>query len=404
MELLKVIKFEGDDDTLVWKHPAEDFNTNSKLIVHESQEAILFKDGKALDVFGPGKYELDTENIPLLRAIINIPTEGVSPFHCEVYFINKAVSLNMQWGTSSKFQILDPSFGILISVGASGSMEFQISDSRKFLIKVVGTQNVVSSRQLIHYFKEKTTTKVKDALATIMSEVSYLNITKYLEDISEAIQNKLNDDFDEYGVNLIHFYVSTIFVPDSETAKLKEVLNQKMEYGTLNFNWADQQMAEIAKRYASNEGMQNNVGGMVAQLPLAFAFGEMLKDNVSDTMKSPFSMETKAFKNQSNTINQNSNSSNVNTDNQNTANNDNEGSNQNSANQVEDTKSESKMENTAKKVDYVFCPQCGNKLERTSKFCNMCGNKLITENKCPKCGNTIKLEDKFCSNCGNKLE
>lgn len=404
MELLKVIKFEGDDDTLVWKHPAEDFNTNSKLIVHESQEAILFKDGKALDVFGPGKYELDTQNIPLLRAITNIPTEGVSPFHCEVYFINKAVSLNMQWGTSSKFQILDPSFGILISVGASGSMEFQISDSRKFLIKVVGTQNIVSSRQLIHYFKEKTTTKVKDALATIMSEVSYLNITKYLEDISEAIQNKLNDDFDEYGVNLIHFYVSTIFVPDSETAKLKEVLNQKMEYGTLNFNWADQQMAEIAKRYASNEGMQNNVGGMVAQLPLAFAFGEMLKDNVSDTMKSPFSMETKAFKNQSHIDNLNSNSSNVNTGNQNIVNHENESSNQNSANQVEDTKSESKMENATKKVDYVFCPQCGNKLERTSKFCNMCGNKLITENKCPKCGNTIKLEDKFCSNCGNKLE
>jgi membrane protease subunit (stomatin/prohibitin family) len=404
LELLKVIKFEGDDDTLVWKHPAEDFNTNSKLIVHESQEAILFKDGKALDVFGPGKYELDTQNIPLLRAITNIPTEGVSPFHCEVYFINKAVSLNMQWGTSSKFQILDPSFGILISVGASGSMEFQISDSRKFLIKVVGTQNIVSSRQLIHYFKEKTTTKVKDALATIMSEVSYLNITKYLEDISEAIQNKLNDDFDEYGVNLIHFYVSTIFVPDSETAKLKEVLNQKMEYGTLNFNWADQQMAEIAKRYASNEGMQNNVGGMVAQLPLAFAFGEMLKDNVSDTMKSPFSMETKAFKNQSHIDNLNSNSSNVNTGNQNIVNHENESSNQNSANQVEDTKSESKMENATKKVDYVFCPQCGNKLERTSKFCNMCGNKLITENKCPKCGNTIKLEDKFCSNCGNKLE
>ncbi|MDR0901104.1 MAG: SPFH domain-containing protein, partial [Methanobrevibacter sp.] len=67
MDLLKVIKFEGDDSTLVWKHPEEDFNTKSQLIVHESQEAILYRNGQVLDLFGPGKYELKTENIPLLR-------------------------------------------------------------------------------------------------------------------------------------------------------------------------------------------------------------------------------------------------------------------------------------------------------------------------------------------------
>ena len=132
MQLLDVIKFEGDDNLVVWKHPNEDFNTKSVLIVHESQEAIFFKDGKALDLFGPGKYELETENIPLLRAIINIPTMGVSPFHCEVYFINKATSMNMEWGTNSRFQVLDPHFGVPLNVGASGSMEFIIEDARKF--------------------------------------------------------------------------------------------------------------------------------------------------------------------------------------------------------------------------------------------------------------------------------
>lgn len=120
VELLKVIKFEGDDSTLVWKHPAEDFNTYSKLIVHESQVAILYKDGKALDEFPPGKHELETDNIPFLRGIVNIPTEGVSPFHCEVYFINKALSLNVDWGTSSRFPIIEPVFKIPINVAASG--------------------------------------------------------------------------------------------------------------------------------------------------------------------------------------------------------------------------------------------------------------------------------------------
>ena len=170
MDLLKVIKFEGDDSTLVWKHPEEDFNTTSQLIVHESQEAIFYRNGEALDLFGPGKHELTSENIPLLRNIINIPTEGETPFHAEVYFINKATSLNIEWGTSSQFQVLDPTFNVPLNAGASGSMEFIIKDSRKFLIKVVGTQDNINTEKLIKYFREKLSTRVKTYLAKIMSE------------------------------------------------------------------------------------------------------------------------------------------------------------------------------------------------------------------------------------------
>ena len=200
VQLLKVIKYEGDNNTLVWKHPAEDFNTQSKLIVHESQVAILYKDGRALDEFTPGKYVLENENIPILRGIINIPTEGVSPFHCEVYFINKAMSLNVNWGTSSRFPIIEPVFQIPINVGASGVMDIVVDDARKFLINVVGTQNVNTTEQLIAYFKGKITTKVKNYLAKIMSEVSYYNITQHLEEISEALHAKLKEDFKEVKI------------------------------------------------------------------------------------------------------------------------------------------------------------------------------------------------------------
>ena len=78
MPIQQVVKYEGDNSTFIWKHPAEDFNTNSQLIVHESQEAIFFLNGQPLDLFGSGKYTLESENIPLLRHIINIPTGGVS--------------------------------------------------------------------------------------------------------------------------------------------------------------------------------------------------------------------------------------------------------------------------------------------------------------------------------------
>ena len=90
MAILSVIKHEGPNNLLVWKAPHEDFNTKSQLIVHESQEAVFFKNGQALDTFGPGRHTLDTQNIPLLRKLINLPFGGESPFHCEVYFINKS--------------------------------------------------------------------------------------------------------------------------------------------------------------------------------------------------------------------------------------------------------------------------------------------------------------------------
>ena len=88
MSITDVIKYEGNNQTFIWKHPSEDFNTGSQLIVHETQEAIFFLNGQALDSFGPGRHELETQNLPLLNGISKITTGGVSPFHSEVYFVN----------------------------------------------------------------------------------------------------------------------------------------------------------------------------------------------------------------------------------------------------------------------------------------------------------------------------
>ena len=100
MEITSVIKYEGDNSTFVWKHPKEDFSTESQLIVHESQEAVFFLNGQALDLFGSGRYTLETANIPILQKIKNIPIGGVSPFHCEVYFVNKVEQMAIRWGTA----------------------------------------------------------------------------------------------------------------------------------------------------------------------------------------------------------------------------------------------------------------------------------------------------------------
>lgn len=130
MKIADIIKYEGDNSTFIWKHPIEDFNTTTQLIVHESQEAIFFMNGQALDTFGPGRHTLKTQNIPFLRKLINIPTDGKTPFHCEVYFINKTVQMAVKWGTDSKVRFIDSLTGVPLEIGASGDMNLQVSDGR----------------------------------------------------------------------------------------------------------------------------------------------------------------------------------------------------------------------------------------------------------------------------------
>ena len=119
-QIADVIKYEGDNSTFIWKHPCEDFNNLTQLIVHESQEAIFFMNGQALDLFGPGRYTLETQNIPQIGKFLNRATGDKTPFHCEVYFINKTEQMSIKWGTDSKVQYVDPTYGFPISIGASG--------------------------------------------------------------------------------------------------------------------------------------------------------------------------------------------------------------------------------------------------------------------------------------------
>ena len=107
-KIVDVIKDDETTNSLIWKHPVEDFNTGTQLIVHESQEVVFFMNGQALDLFGPGRYTLETQNIPLLSKFFNKSTGGETPYHCEIYFINKAEQMSMKWGTNSQVQYMEP--------------------------------------------------------------------------------------------------------------------------------------------------------------------------------------------------------------------------------------------------------------------------------------------------------
>ena len=152
MAIIDVIKYEGGNNVLIWKHPREDFNTSAQLIVHESQEAIVFKDGQALGPYGAGKHTIETENIPGIRKIVGLVTGGITPNHYEVYYINKSYSMDIHWGTASAWTIQDPSLQIPFKMQAHGQFAVRVEDSKQMLIKLVGTTTSFTQRSLQDYF------------------------------------------------------------------------------------------------------------------------------------------------------------------------------------------------------------------------------------------------------------
>ena len=218
MAITDVIKYEGDNHTFIWKYPSEDFNTGSQLIVHESQEAIFFLNGQALDSFGPGRHELETPSLPLLNGIAKIPTGGTSPFHSEVYFINLIEQMAIHWGTNSQVQFMEPTYGFPLSIGTSGEMALAVREPRKLLLKLVGTEALLSQDKLIGYFKAFLQTRIKTHLAKVIAEqgLSIFEMDAKLEELSDSLKAKLAPDFGQYGLELTQMLVTAIVRPEGD--------------------------------------------------------------------------------------------------------------------------------------------------------------------------------------------
>ena len=183
--------------------------------------------GQALDLFGPGRYTLETQNIPKIGKVLNRTTDGETPFHCEVYFINKTEQMSIKWGTDSKVQYVDPTYGFPISIGASGEMSLRVEDSRKLLVRLVGTENFLTQSGLVNKFRGFLMTRVKTYIAQVIkaNAINIFEIDENLTAFSENIHKLLIPDFAEYGLSLEKFFVTTIVKPDGDRQyeKFKEL-------------------------------------------------------------------------------------------------------------------------------------------------------------------------------------
>lgn len=383
MAIVDIIKYNGNPDVFAWKYPNEEIGTWSQLIVNESQEAVIFKGGKALDVFQSGRHTLETANIPLLSRIINIPFGGKSPFIAEIWYVNKISSLDIKWGTATPIQLQDPKYGVFLPLRSHGQFGIRIVDSSRFLTSLVGTLPAFDKENLIRYFRGMYLTKVKDTISSylVKKHISVLEINAFLEEMSDESKEKMIPVLAEYGIELVNFYVNDVSVPEEDPAviQLKNALAKKAEMNIIGYNYQQERSFDTLEGAATNTGSTQS-GLLGAGLGLGMGvgmgsyvgseFGDIVKQNIATKgtytctkCKAVFSMEYKFCP---------------------------ECGNQHKPLPI----------NSEVKTEY--CPNCKNELpDRNLKFCPECGYALAR--KCPNCNSDVDKNQKFCIECGEKL-
>lgn len=360
MAIVEVIKYNGNPDVLAWKYPAEELGTWTQLIVNESQEAVLLKSGKVLDVFGSGRHTLETANIPILSKIINLPFGGRSPFTAEVWYINKGYNLDIKWGTPSPIQIQDPKYGIFAPVCSNGAFGIRISDSKKFLVKLVTTMPTFDNTTVTKYFRSLYVTKVKDAISAYLvhKQISILEINAYIDELSQHMKDKIQPVMDEYGIELVSFYVNEISVPEDDSAvkKLKDALSKRAEMNIIGYSYQQERSFDTLESAASNSG-STSAPLMGAGMGIGMGLG------MGRGVEAGFS------------------------------------------NMAQEIRTNGSGESTKE------CPKCHARVPQAQRFCGSCGydTEKIPELKkevsltCSSCGRTIGETTKFCPECGKKI-
>ncbi len=349
MAIIDRIKYDGTSNGspwLIYKYPSEQFVFGSQLIVGQGQEALFIKGGKALDLFGAGTHTLSTGNLPILNKLVNLPFGGKTPFSAEIYYINKTANLDMKWGTSTPIPLEDPKYGLILNIGARGQYGINIVDSRLFVSRVIGVvPNGTTTNELavLRYFNGLINSKIKSVTAEYMikKQISFLEISQYLSELSDAFKKVLDDEFERFGIEIVNFYCVSISPKPEEYEKLRKY-KEELALGTEFYQ--QRRSLDILEKLADNPSS----GGMAnAGIGLGMGLG------VLNQMGQAFNGISQNF-------------------------------------------------NTAKSEQQSKCPFCGSYIQNGMKFCGECG-KPLTLIKCSACGFENKIEMKFCGNCGQKL-
>ncbi len=254
----------------------------SQLTVRESQDAVFFRDGKALDVFGPGRHILQTQNIPLITKWVTRFGYGTnSPFRAEVVFIGKQLFPNLKWGTKDPILFRDNELQ-MVRLRSYGSFSIQVKDSLLFVNKVIGTMGLFTTDRIEDYLRGIMISKLNVILSGVLKSV--FDIPASFDQLNMVMRSELMTDFEGLGLNMHDFYIQSITLPD-EVQKMIDKKTIMNAIGNLDqymkFKIADS-LEEAAK---SGGGMSEGLG-MGAGLGMGMSLPNMIQQNMQQSSSS----------------------------------------------------------------------------------------------------------------------
>lgn len=271
-QFIEIIQWlDETNDTLVWRFPVynQEIKMNAQLTVRENQAALFVNEGQAADLFGPGRYQITTQNIPILTTLRGWKYGFQSPFKAEVYFFNTRLFTDLKWGTANPVMMRDTDFG-MIRVRAFGTYAMKIADPKLFFASVVGTQGLTTTDEITGQLRSIVLSKLSDAIAE--SKVAALDLASQYDELSAAGRQVIGPEFASFGLELSRFFVENISLPE----EVEAAIDQRSKLGVLGDRmgqYTQMQAAEAIKVAAANPG---GLAGAGVGLGAGVGMGQMM--------------------------------------------------------------------------------------------------------------------------------
>ncbi|MER3437299.1 MAG: virion core protein (lumpy skin disease virus) [Chloroflexota bacterium] len=286
MAILDLIQYADErPDEIVHRIPeygSGEFRLGSQLVVRESQRAVFVRDGKALDVFGPGRHTISTNNIPLLTALIGLPFGGDSPFTAEVYFVSMRELTDLKWGTPQPLVYRDPDFG-MVRLRAFGTYSMRVADPQLFVAQIVGVRGVYTTSAIEEFLRSIIVNEINDLLGE--AKTPLLDLPGLTRELADTARNALTDDFQRLGLQLTSFQIAAITPPDEVQKRIDE-RSGMAAIGDMR-TYTQFQAAQALRDAAQNPGASGDLTGAGVGLGAGATLGGAMGQALRDAMNPP---------------------------------------------------------------------------------------------------------------------